>query len=101
MTKPGSASNLLLTCTPCSRADCCVLIDDLLAARIEIIDKYLTENNNCCTTNTHFLSTKRKDMLPPNIRKRGEVVLLEMEVKWPHRELDEVTRGGNREFVLS
>ena len=40
-------------------------------------------------------------MLPPNIRKRGEVVLLEMEVKWPHRELDEVTRGGNREFVLS
>jgi hypothetical protein len=28
------------------------LIDDLPAARIEIIDKYLTENNNCCTSHT-------------------------------------------------
>jgi hypothetical protein len=27
------------------------------------------------------------------------VVLFESEVKWLHRELDEVTRGRNREFV--
>jgi hypothetical protein len=54
-----------------------------------------------CALNTHLLLTKTKDMLPPNIRKRGEVVLLEMEVKWPRREFDEVASCRNREFASS
>jgi hypothetical protein len=37
-------------------------------------------------------------MLPLIFRKRGEVVSFKLEVKWRHRESDEVTRGGHREF---
>jgi hypothetical protein len=40
-------------------------------------------------------------MLPPNIRKRGEVVMLETEVKWPRREFDEVKSCWNRIFASS